>query len=138
MASHTLQTSCVNGSERKYFLDKMYPNLCSVLRSYGGFFANNSSCEETIWPEEFFRLYGKPQELIKELHQYGRDNLALVNIFIQSPYVTKIRRDLAMTLTGYIANTGGLLGLCLGFSAISGIEIIFWFCCCCQKFGKRP
>ena len=138
MASHTFQTSCINGSERKYFLDKMYPNLCSVLSSYEGFFGNNSSCEENVWPDEFFRLYGKPQELIKELHQYGRDNLALVNIFIQSPYVTKIRRDLAMTLTGYIANTGGLLGLCLGFSAISAIEIIFWFCCCCQKFGKRP
>ena len=115
----------------------MYPNLCSVLSSYEGFFGNNSSCEETVWPDEFFRLYHKPQELIKEMHQYGRDNLALVNIFIQSPYVTKIRRDVAMTLTGYIANTGGLLGLCLGFSAISAIELIFWFCCCCQNFGKR-
>ena len=91
MASHTMQTSCVNGSERKYFLDKMYPNLCSVLSSYGGFFGNNSSCEETVWPDEFFRLHGKPHELIKEMHQYGRDNLALVNIFIQSPYVTKVQ-----------------------------------------------
>ena len=101
MASHTWQTSCVNGSERKYFLDKMYPNLCSVLSSYGGFFGNNSSCEETVWPDEFFRLYGKPQELIKEMHQYGRDNLALVNIFIQSPYVTKIRRDLGAKYLGF-------------------------------------
>ena len=101
MASHTWQTSCVNASERKYFLDKMYPNLCSVLSSYEGFFGNNSSCEETVWPDEFFRLYGKPQELIKEMHQYGRDNLALVNIFIQSPYVTKIRRDLGAKYLGF-------------------------------------
>ena len=42
---------------------------------------------------------------------------------IQSPYVTKIKRDVAMTFTSYVANTGGLLGLCLGFSFISLVEI---------------
>ena len=71
------------------------------------------------------------------MHQYGRENLAMVNIFIQSPYVTKIRRDVAMTWTNYVANTGGLLGLCIGFSLVSAIEIIFWLCCCCHKFGKH-
>ena len=50
------------------------------------------------------------------MHRYGRENLAMVNIFIQSPYVTKIRRDVAMTWTNYVANTGGLLGLCIGKS----------------------
>jgi Amiloride-sensitive sodium channel len=31
----------------------------------------------------------------------------------------KIRREQSMTLTGFFANTGGLLGLCVGFSAVS-------------------
>ena len=38
-----------------------------------------------------------------------------------------------MTFTSYVANAGGLLGLCLGFSFISGIEIIFWLCCCFKE-----
>ena len=68
-----------------------------------------------------------------EMYTYGRTNLAMVNLMIQSPYITKIKRDAAMTFTSYIANTGGLLGLCVGFSFISGIEILFWCCLCCKS-----
>ena len=57
---------------------------------------------------------------------YGRENLALVQILIQKPYYTKYKRDVDMTLTTYIANAGGLLGLWLGFSFLSAIEIIYW------------
>ena len=42
-----------------------------------------------------------------------------------------------MTFTTYIANTGGLLGLCLGFSLMSGIEIIFCLCWFCEEFKKK-
>ena len=59
--------------------------------------------------------------------------LALIHVMIQSPYVTKIKRDVAMTFTSYVANTGGLLGLCLGFSFISLVEILFWVCCCLRQ-----
>ena len=56
---------------------------------------------------------------------------------IQSPYFTKIKRDVAMTFTTYIANSGGLLGLCLGFSFMSGIEIVFCLCWLCGEFKKK-
>ena len=46
---------------------------------------------------------------------------------IRDPYVQKIRREQAMTLTGFFANTGGLLGLCLGFSAVSLAELLYNF-----------
>ena len=69
-----------------------------------------------------------------EMVDYAKENLALVQVIIQSPYATKIKRDVAMTFTAYVANTGGLLGLCLGFSFISGIEILFWMGCCSKKF----
>ena len=42
-----------------------------------------------------------------------------------------------MTFTTYVANSGGLLGLCVGFSFISGIELIFWFCCCSRIFKNK-
>ena len=47
---------------------------------------------------------------------------------IQSPYITKMKRDVSITYTNYVANTGGILGLCIGFSFISIIEILFWSC----------
>ena len=71
------------------------------------------------WPDNYFEKYDEPNEtLVNELHEYGKQNLALVHVMIQSPYVTKMKRDVAMTLTTYIANAGGLLGLCIGFSFI--------------------
>ena len=33
--------------------------------------------------------------------------------------------------------SGGLLGLCLGFSLISIFEIVFWICQCCRQLKKK-
>ena len=91
------------------------------------------------WPEIYFEKYDEPNStLIDEMYQYGRKNLALVHVMIQSPYVIKIKRDVAMTFTTYIANSGGLLGLCLGFSLMSGIEIIFCICWFCGELNGHP
>ena len=32
-----------------------------------------------------------------------------------------------MTWIGFFSQMGGLLGLCLGFSLLSGVELIYWF-----------
>ena len=32
-----------------------------------------------------------------------------------------------MTIKNYISQVGGLMGLCLGFSFLSAIELIYWF-----------
>ena len=86
----------------------------------------------------FMKRFGVSNEsLANEVYKYGRENLALMNVLIQSPFVTKIKKDVAITFTNYVANTGGLLGLCLGFSFISGMEICFWCCCCCQRLRKK-
>ena len=76
-------------------------------------------CEE--WPTNYFKKFDEPNEtLVDELYTYGRHNLALIHVMIQSPYVTKIKRDVAIPFVTFISNTGGLLGLCIGFSFISG------------------
>ena len=36
-------------------------------------------------------------------------------------------RSKKLTVFGFISNFGGLCGLCLGFSFVSGIEILYWF-----------
>ena len=43
---------------------------------------------------------------MNEIYNYGKDNLALIHVMIQSPYVTMIEREVSMTFTEYVANTG--------------------------------
>jgi hypothetical protein len=45
--------------------------------------------------------------------------------FYQDPVVTRIKRDQKIPIIGFVANTGGLLGLCMGFSLVSAFEIIY-------------
>ena len=100
-------------------MDIKQPKLCETLQMFDDYFGIESSCRK--WPKEFLDEYGSPnQALEKELFQYGKENLAFVRLMIQNPYVTKIKRDVKMSFTNYVASTGGLLGLCLGFSFISG------------------
>ena len=135
VASHILQVTCQD-KNRKYFLDLRQPNLCQTLEYFEDYFNANSSCKK--WPRNFFHVVKEINEtLVEEMVKYGRKNLAVVRVMIQSPYVTRIKRDVSMTFTTYVANSGGLLGLCVGFSFISGIELIFWFCCCCRVFKKK-
>ena len=136
VASHILQITC-DDENRRYFLGLEYPDLCKTLQYFEAYFDNNSTCNH--WPENFLDNHDNSpnQTLMREILKYGRENLALVRIMMQSPYATKIKRDLAMTITSYIANAGGLLGLCLGFSFISGIEVLFWICCSCQEVWRN-
>ena len=45
-----------------------------------------------------------------------------------------IPREARLTLVGFISQVGGLLGLCLGFSLLSLIELVYWFT---YRMGKN-
>ncbi len=45
----------------------------------------------------------------QQLHLYARDNLALVQIFIKDPFVTKLKRDEAFSIILFVAGAGGTL-----------------------------
>ena len=70
---------------------------------------------------------GIPVALQEDVFRYAKENMALVNVYIKDPVVTRIKRDQKIPIIGFVANTGGLLGLCMGFSLISAFEIIFHF-----------
>ena len=83
------------------------------------------------------------------LYNYARENLALVNIYIKQPVVTKILRDQRVPIIWFVANCGGILGLCMGFSIVTVFEVfhcIFKFfiskimschrCCDSSQVGK--
>ena len=66
------------------------------------------------------------QNLEDLLYFYAKNNLVLVNIYIKDPVVTKIWRDEKTPVIHFVAYTGGLLGLCMGFSLVSLFEIIYY------------
>ena len=43
----------------------------------------------------------------------------------KDPVVTRIMRDEKIPIISFVANTGGLLGLCMGFSLVSVFEILY-------------
>ena len=81
--------------------------------------------------------------LTEDLTQYNalERDLAVVNLYFGSSSVFgqlsagELRLTLCpeyqihkrMTLFDFIANLGGLFGLCLGFSIVSFFEVVFWF-----------
>jgi hypothetical protein len=45
---------------------------------------------------------------------------------MRDPYVTRLRRDEAMPVIEFVGGFGGLLGLCTGFTMISGAEVVYY------------
>ena len=64
------------------------------------------------------------QILLRNLYNYARENLALVNIYIKEPVVTRILRDQRIPVIWFVANCGGILGLCMGFSIVTVFEAL--------------
>ena len=80
---------------------------------------------------------------------YERD-IAVVNIFFGDstvfgnlfmllfplkPFNSEFERSPKMTWMDFISGFGGFCGLCLGFSFVSIVEIIYWFSLkLCSKF----
>ena len=56
---------------------------------------------------------------------------------MQEPYTKRFRKTEKMSRTAYIASSGGLLGLCMGFSFVSLAEIAYHcFICCGLLFSS--
>ena len=55
-------------------------------------------------------------ELVKTLYNYARENLAVVNIYIKEPVVTRILKDQRIPVIWFVANCGGILGKWFMFS----------------------
>ncbi|XP_035702813.1 pickpocket protein 28-like [Folsomia candida] len=58
---------------------------------------------------------------------WSSKNLSIVHIYFSSDSsYARVRKEL-YGLTDLIANTGGLMGLCLGFSGLSLVEVIYFY-----------
>ena len=66
------------------------------------------------------------EEEFKEYDAYKED-IAVVNFYYNSPTCQEFVRNPTMTITDFMSQVGGFLGLCVGFSLVSALEIIYWF-----------
>ena len=71
---------------------------------------------------EIFSVTNKKE---MEYDAYEKD-IATVTFFFESSNSFEFLRQSRITMIEYISQVGGLLGLCLGFSFISGTEIVYW------------
>ena len=50
-----------------------------------------------------------------------------LQVFLRDPYYTQIARDVKTSRLQFLGTAGGLMGLCMGFSIVSIIELFYHF-----------
>ena len=113
-----------------------YPNLCPTLELVPD--ASEYCNRNNRWRTEKMANKTIAKLIESEIHNYARENLAIINIFIKESYTKRFRKTEKMSRISYIASSGGLLGLCMGFSFVSLAEIAYHcFLCIVLLFRKK-
>ena len=68
------------------------------------------------------------QSALKEQPTYDafEKDISIVDFYFSKSTIVQFKRSERMTWVDYISQIGGLLGLAMGFSMISAIEIVYW------------
>ena len=98
----------------------------SLIEEYPGICDNVLAVEDSVTtcPIDSKKI-NLTKELKKSIVNYAKENIAKVNIFLKDPFVKRYIREEKITENTFIGTIGGLLGLFLGFSFISGAEIVY-------------
>ena len=98
----------------------------SLIEEYPGICDNVLAVEDSVTtcPIDSKKMH-ITTELKKSIVKYAKENVAKVNIFFKDPFVKRYIREEKITENTFIGTIGGLLGLFLGFSFISGAEIVY-------------
>ena len=117
-----------NSSKRR-LLEKRYPNLCGIINPL-----SQIDLQTACINNEWFRIRSSVFNCTMEnctiediVVRYAKENLILANVFMKTPFVTQFLKDQKENIIDYVARAGGLLGLCMGFSFVTGFEVIFYF-----------
>ena len=128
-----IKKSCKN--DRRPSLDNAYPGMCN---DFDYIIDDNVTC-----PFDFASRKIKSEQISKLKSwtvNYAKNNIAKVNIFLKDPFVQKYQREEKITEITFVGTIGGILGLFLGFSFISVIEILYmvciWVISCVSTSGK--
>ena len=121
-------------SPKRLPLSDEFPDLCDSLEALADFHLH---CKNNRWRRERINNKTLALEIESSVYEYARQNLAVINIFIKEPYSKRFRKTEKMSRIAYIASSGGLLGLCMGFSFVSLAEILYHCFICVSLFFKK-
>ena len=120
-------------SSKKQPLEDRYPNICLNLEPLSKL-NPDVYCPGNEWKpiKSGIENCTESKCIIEDMIlKYAKDNLIMLHVLIKDPYVKRYVKDEKMPIISYIANIGGLLGLWLGFSIITGVEMVYhvlsWF-----------
>ena len=100
-----------------------FGGLCSKV----DLVVRSSACEHLYSPEKVTLWSEQARaDFATDILAYTKQNIALVTIFMDKPYCKKIIQEIKFGWMQLIGNVGGILGLCLGGSFVSVVEIV-WF-----------
>ncbi|XP_014484862.1 PREDICTED: pickpocket protein 28-like [Dinoponera quadriceps] len=71
-------------------------------------------------------ITGNPEPHIKNNEKYFTKNMAIIHVFFVDSQFTKYVKTELFGFTEFLSSTGGLLGLFLGFSFLSCMEILYF------------
>ncbi len=57
---------------------------------------------------------------------YASENMAIINVYVRDPYVRRYVTEEKITEISFVGTVGGLLGLFVGFSFISVVEVLYY------------
>ena len=103
------------------FLTDLFDVRIIRLQSIGKLLHRNwySSTSNQI----FKKKAAKEEE--KFYNAYEKD-VAIVNFYFESTTCFEFVRNLRKTWTDFISDLGGILGLCMGISFVSAVELLYW------------
>jgi len=87
----------------------------------------NSSFESNIRNIFSNQYIGNSFDFLSRKYDAFDEDLAVVNIFFDTSSIMEFRTKLRLGWVDFISSVGGLLGLCLGFSIVTVIELIWLF-----------
>merc|ERR1719483_478817 len=75
-------------------------------------------------------VFGEEDPVLEEaVLTYAKENIAIIKFFLRDPYYTQIARDVKTSRLQFLGTAGGLMGLCMGFSIVSIVELFYHSIC---------
>ena len=87
-------------------------------------------CPSNKWIKD--RAFGdddtRADDFEEEVFKYAQNNIVTLTVFIGTPFAEKIVTSEKISQISFMSDVGGLLGLFMGFSFVSAMEILFHAC----------
>ncbi|CAB4055949.1 unnamed protein product [Lepeophtheirus salmonis] len=135
-----LKKSC--RTSKNVTLQEQYPKLCILMLEYP-LVCSTDEDPDRLLPLVQSLSHSSPfikkrsVQFISLLHRYARENLLLANIYIKDPAVTRIKRDQKLPIIWFVANIGGIMGLCMGCSLVTLFEVFHHILLLFLKTGSK-